>query len=144
MTPQAQEPLMREDMSAEVSLDVALDETTRNIDTVLEFYARAGQNISTSQRTLERISGWIGQPIFLGLTLAFVALWVLINVTMEMTDKAPFDAPPYHWLQGLTALCALLASSIVLTKQERLAKLADQRAHLNLKLMLLTEKKRRS
>ena len=49
--------------------------------------------------------------------------------------------PPYHWLQGLVALGALLTATVVLGKQNRLARLEEQRAHLELKATLLTEQK---
>ena len=38
-------------------------------------------------------------------------------------------------------MCALLITTVVLSKQNRLAKLAEQRAHLDLKVTLLTEQK---
>jgi uncharacterized membrane protein len=52
-----------------------------------------------------------------------------------------FDPPPFFWLQGIVGLGALLTATAVLTKQNRLAKLAEQREHLDLKVTLLTEQK---
>jgi uncharacterized membrane protein len=52
-----------------------------------------------------------------------------------------FDPAPFSWLQGIVGLGALLTATVVLTKQNRLAKLAEQRAHLDLKVTLLTEQK---
>jgi len=37
-----------------------------------------------------------------------------------------FDPPPFFWLQGIVSLGALLTATVVLTKQNRLAKLAEQ------------------
>jgi uncharacterized membrane protein len=54
---------------------------------------------------------------------------------------AAFDPPPFQWLQGIVGLGALLTATVVLIKQNRLAKLAEQRAHLDLKVTLLTEQK---
>lgn len=54
---------------------------------------------------------------------------------------AEFDPAPFFWLQGIVGLGALLTATVVLTKQNRLARLEEQRAHLDLKVTLLTEQK---
>ena len=117
------------------------DQISQNIEAVLEFYAREEQKISGSQRTLERVSGFIGQPVFPGVILLFVALWIVANTAMRHFGMTEFDPAPYFWLQGIVSLGAFLTATVVLTKQNRLAKLAEQRAHLDLKVTLLTEQK---
>jgi uncharacterized membrane protein len=117
------------------------DQISQNIEAVLDFYTREEQKISRSQRILERISHLIGQPVFLGFILLFVALWMLVNALLRQFGMAEFDPAPFFWLQGIVGLGALLTATVVLTKQNRLAKLAEQRAHLDLKVTLLTEQK---
>ncbi len=122
-------------------LESERDQISQNIEAVLEFYTREEQKISRSQRILERISGFVGRPIFLGFILLFVALWVLANTVLRRFGMAEFDPGPFIWLQGIVGLGALLTATVVLIKQNRLAKLAEQRAHLDLKVTLLTEQK---
>jgi uncharacterized membrane protein len=117
------------------------DQISQNIEAVLEFYSREEQKISRWQRILERISLFIGQPLFLGLILLFVALWMLANTVLPHFGMAEFDPAPFIWLQGIVGLGALITANVVLTKQNRLAKLAEHRAHLDLKVTLLTEQK---
>lgn len=117
------------------------DQISQNIEAVLEFYAREEQKISRSQRILERISRFIGQPAFLGIILLFVALWIFVNTVFPRFGIAEFDPAPFFWLQGIVGLGALLTATIVLIKQNRLARLEEQRAHLDLKVTLLTEQK---
>jgi uncharacterized membrane protein len=117
------------------------DQVSQNIGAVLDFYEREEKKISHPRRFLERISHFIGQPAFPGFILAFVAFWALANVVLHRIGKASFDPPPFFWLQGIVGLGALLTAMAVLTTQNRLAKLAEQRAHLDLKLTLLTEQK---
>jgi uncharacterized membrane protein len=117
------------------------DQTSQNIEAVLDFYTREEQKISRSQRMLERISGFVGQPIFLGFILLFVVLWMLANTVLRQSGMAAFDPAPFFWLQGIVGLGALLTATVVLIKQNRLAKLEEQRAHLDLKVTLLTEQK---
>ncbi len=117
------------------------DATGQNIAAVLDFYSREEQRISRSQRVTEEISHFVGQPVFIAAVLAFVALWMGVNQLLQALQLASFDAPPFPWLQGVVSLSALLTSTIVLIRQNRLAKLAEQRDHLDLKVILLTEQK---
>jgi uncharacterized membrane protein len=122
-------------------MESELDQISQNIAAVLKFYTREEQKISHWQRVLERISGFIGQPVFLSFIILFVALWIIVNTVLRLLDRAEFDPAPFFWLQGLVGLGALLTATVVLTKQNRLAKLEEQRAHLDLKVTLLTEQK---
>jgi len=117
------------------------DQISQNIEAVLDFYTREEQKISRSQRILERISHLIGLPGFLGCILIFVALWILANAVQSQLGMVSFDPAPYHWLQGIVALAGLLTATVVLGKQNRLAKLSEQREHLDMKVTLLTEQK---
>jgi uncharacterized membrane protein len=119
----------------------APDLHSQNIETILEFYSREEGKVSRSQRILERVSGFVGQPVFLGIILLIVALWMLANETLRHLGGIEFDPAPYFWLQGIVGLGALLTATVVLIKQNRLAQLEEQRAHLDLKVTLLTEQK---
>jgi uncharacterized membrane protein len=48
---------------------------------------------------------------------------------------------PYFWIQGIVGLCAWLTATGVLCTQNQAARLAEQRANLDLKVTLLTEQK---
>lgn len=127
--------------SSDIPAESERNQISQNIEAVLDFYAREEQKISHSQRIMERFSSFIGQPVFLGIILLFVTLWVLANVALRQYGMAEFDPEPYFWLQGIVGLGALLTSTVVLSKQNRFAKLEEQRAHLDLKVNLLTEQK---
>jgi uncharacterized membrane protein len=118
-----------------------LDQISQNIEAVLDFYTREELKISRSQRLLERISEFIGRPVFLGIILLLVTLWIFGNEVMPAFGMTVFDPAPFFWLQGMVGLSALLTTTVVLSKQNRLAKLEEQRAHLDLKVNLLTEQK---
>jgi len=117
------------------------DQISQNIEAVLGFYTREDQKISRSQRSLERISLAIGTPVYLGFILLFALLWMIVNLGMRWMGRTAYDPPPFFWLQGLIGLGALLTATVVLAKQNRLSRLAEQRAHLDLKVTLLTEQK---
>jgi len=59
---------------------------------------------------------------------------------MDLSERGAASAL-FFWLQGIVCLGALLTATVVLTKQNRLARLEEQRAHLDLKVTLLTKLK---
>jgi uncharacterized membrane protein len=117
------------------------DQIGKNIAAVHEFYVRQERDLSRSQRLAENFAGAIGHPAFLGAIVGFVAIWTAINAWRVGIGLVAFDPAPYFWLQGLVSLSALLITTVVLIKQNRVARLAEQRAHLDLKVTLLIEQK---
>ena len=97
--------------------------------------------MSRSHRPIETVSALLGRPAFFYGIVLFVTLWVLLNLFAPLWAVAPFDPPPYFWLQGLVGLGALLTTTMVLITQTRQGKLAEQRAQLDLQVSLLAEQK---
>ncbi len=119
----------------------APDPITQNIESIAEFYKREEQKLTWSQRIVEAGSNIVGRPVFVGCIVLFVTVWVIANVIALHLGLSEFDPPPFFWLQGIVSLAALLTTTVVLIKQERLAKLEERREHLGLQVNLLTEQK---
>jgi uncharacterized membrane protein len=118
-----------------------LDHIGQNVEAILELYRREEENISAAQRLLERISGFMGRPVYLACILFFIAAWLAGDLLAPRFGWPLFDPPPFFWLQGILGLGALLTTTIILIKQVRLAKFEEQRAHLDTQVTLLTEQK---
>lgn len=56
------------------------DQINQNIAAILDLDKREGEKITRAQRLVETISRFVGRPLFLGCTIAFVAIWILVNV----------------------------------------------------------------
>ena len=121
--------------------DSEQDQISLNIAAVQSFYDREDEKLSTSQRILEMVSEFVGRPAFVGMSLAFVACWIVLTTVFKRLGWGDFDPAPYFWLQGIVGLCALLIGTVVLSKQNRLARLAKLRSNLDLKVTLLIEQK---
>lgn len=117
------------------------DMINQNIESILAFYKREEQKLSRPQLFLESSSNFIGSSYFLGLVLLFVACWIIANLVATSFGWVEFDPAPFVGLDGIISFFALITATIVLTKQNRLAKLEEQRAHLELQVNLLTEQK---
>jgi uncharacterized membrane protein len=126
---------------SDTNADPESGQIAQNIAAVHDFYKREESKRSASQRHAEIISDFVGRPAFLIVSLVFVGLWISMNISLLVSQRLPFDAPPFHWLQGLLALAALLVTTFVLIKQNRIAKLSEQRDHLDLKITMLIEQR---
>lgn len=121
--------------------DRVSDHVNQNIDSIAAFHQRESEKLTAAERRLAHISDLIGRPLYLVGLLCFVAAWTAGTLLASRAGKASFDPPPYPLLQGLLTLVALLTATVVLIRQNRHAKLAEQRAHLDLQVNLLTEQK---
>jgi uncharacterized membrane protein len=112
-----------------------------NIGTIAEFYARHEEHASATQKLVEKMALLLGSPGYVFANVVLIVCWIAGNLIAEDLGKTPFDDPPFFWLQGLVALNAFIISTTVLIRQNRMSRLADRHAHLDLQVNLLTEEK---
>jgi uncharacterized membrane protein len=112
-----------------------------NIGTIAEFYARHEDNVSTTQKVMEKIALFLGSPAYVAGNLILVIVWIGANLLADDLGWKTFDPPPFSLLQGFVTLNAFVISTTVLIRQNRMSRLADHHAHLDLQVNLLTEEK---
>lgn len=117
------------------------DPVSQTVEMIAAIHARAERGVDRHQRTIEHITGMLGRPGFLYLILVVVALWIVGNLAARHWGLLVWDAPPFFWLQGLVGLSALLTTIVVLITQNRMGKMAESRARLDLQMSLLVEQK---
>ena len=110
-----------------------------NIQAIVNLEERLEQEIPASGRIADAISGFAGSLGFVVLHLAWFAGWIAINLGL-IGIVAPFDPFPFQLLNVTVSLEAILLSTFVLMKQNRMGARADRRAHLDLQVNLLAEK----
>ena len=112
-----------------------------NLEVLSQFKDREEAQISGLQLAIERISRVFGSPAFFTFALVFIAVWIVVNLWGIRHGWRYVDTPPFFWLQGLVSCNALLLTVAVLIRQNRMAQVAEHRAHLDLQINLLTEQK---
>jgi|SRR5450631_1348566 uncharacterized membrane protein len=112
-----------------------------NIELLSRFEDRQEAEVSGLQLAIERISRFFGSPAFFAFALVFIAAWIAVNLWGMNHGWRHVDTPPFFWLQGLVSCSALLLMVAVLIRQNRMAQVAEHRAHLDLQINLLTEQK---
>jgi uncharacterized membrane protein len=112
-----------------------------NLELLTNFEDREDAQISGAQLLIERVSAFFGSPAYFAFAVAFILIWVLVNGWGAHAGWHPIDQPPFSWLQGLVSSNALLLTVAVLIRQNRMAKVAEHRSHLDLQINLLSEQK---
>jgi uncharacterized membrane protein len=91
----------------------------------------------------EQVSDWIvctaGSGPVLFLHVVWFAAWVIMNVDL-IRGIRPFDRFPFPFLTMTVSLEAIFLALFVLASQNRLARQADKRSHLDLQVDLLAER----
>jgi len=91
----------------------------------------------------ERFSEWIAATAGSGPTLVLHVVWFAAWVTVNagvVPGVRPFDPFPFPFLTMSVSLEAIFLSLIVLASQNRMARQADKRSHLDLQIDLLAER----
>ena len=125
-------------MSDTPILPAHIEDTIRAI---AKLHADHREEAGPLQRSVERLTGWIGQPGFIGAMTVLVVLWMMGNLALQALGRPGFDPPPFAWLQGVVGLLALYVTVLILTTQRREDQLAGYREQLTLELAILGEQK---
>jgi len=90
-----------------------------------------------AERFADAVAAWIGSLPFVAAHLLFFATWITLN---RIHDHHHFDPRPFPLLQCIVTMESILAASFILIRQHRFARRAEERDHLMLQILLLTEK----
>jgi uncharacterized membrane protein len=85
------------------------------------------------------IAAFAGSFSFVISHLGVFIVWIVLN-TEKIGHIPHFDPSPFPLLDTCVALEAILLASFILMRQSGLAKRSDERDHLILQILLLTEK----
>lgn len=109
----------------------------RNIRTLRRKREEEERRAGALDRFAATVSGFAGSLGFVGLNLAVVAFWVVINLSL-VPGVRPFD-PTFVILATAASVEAIFLSTFILIAQNRAAASADRRSDLDLQISLLTE-----
>lgn len=117
--------------------ELASQHILQNVEAVSAVYEQAERRLERRSRGIEGAVRLLGRPRFLYLILSFAGSWIAYN----LGAPHPFDPAPFSILQGLVGFGALVLATLIVITQNRQSRLADHRAHIDLQVNLLAEKK---
>ena len=107
----------------------------RNIRAIAALERDALHERTTIARFTDAVTGAAGSPVF----VVIHALWFSGWIAMNLMRPEPFDPYPFNFLMLIVSLEAIFLTAFVLMTQNRMQRLADKRAHLDLQVNLLAE-----
>jgi uncharacterized membrane protein len=110
-----------------------------NIESVAKLEAEFLEARKARDRIGDAIAGFAGTMTFVILHVIGLILWFTINLGMFPFIQ-PFDPYPFVLMAVIVSIEAVLLSTFILMKQNRMSRHADERDHLNLQIDLLAEK----
>ena len=110
-----------------------------HIDSIVKQEEDALDRRSSSERFADGIGLFAGSLPFVLFHLALLLAWVLVN-SGEIRGLRPFDPYPFSLFAMIVAVEAVILSSFILMRQNRMMRRGELRDHLNLQVDLLAEK----
>ena len=110
----------------------------RNIRAVCELEQKALDERSVGERIGDGVSHYAGRAWFIVFHVLWFGMWIILNAGL-VPAVPEFDPYPYPFLTFAVSLEAIFLSLFILMSQNRAARQADQRAHLDLQINLLAE-----
>jgi uncharacterized membrane protein len=110
-----------------------------HIDSIVKQEEEALERRSTSERLADAVGGFAGSLLFVVFHLVLLLAWLLVN-TSKFPWVRPFDPYPFQFLGVIVAVEAVILSSFILMRQNRMMRRGERRDHLNLQIDLLSEK----
>lgn len=110
-----------------------------HIDTIARHEQQFRERRSPAERLGDLTAAIVGNLGFVAVHVCLFVLWILVN-TLHLPRIPHFDPAPFSLLGTIVAIEAILLASLILMRQARLARRADEREHLMLQILLLTEK----
>jgi uncharacterized membrane protein len=111
----------------------------RNVRAIAKLERNAMQERSPADRLSDGITWVAGSSGFVVAHIVFFTVWITLNVGI-IRSLPIFDPYPFSFLTLVVSLEAIFLAIFVLMSQNRAARLADRRAHLDLQVDLLAER----
>jgi uncharacterized membrane protein len=120
-----------------------MSDNSRHSQSHIESIARqeeeALEQRSSAERLADAVGGFAGSLSFVVLHLLLLFAWILVN-SGKIPKAQPFDPYPFSLLGVIVAVEAVILSSFILMRQNRMMRRGERRDHLNLQVDLLAEK----
>jgi uncharacterized membrane protein len=117
--------------------------SSRHTQPHIDSIARQEQAFLEQRTLLERagnqVAGFAGSIFFVMIHGLILFTWMVLN-NGAVHWMRPFDPYPFQLLAMIVAVEAVVLSSFILMRQNRMTKRAERRDHLNLQVDLIAEK----
>jgi uncharacterized membrane protein len=110
----------------------------RNIAALAEVRRREDERRTLSDRVADGVTHFAGSMWSVAFHAVLFGGWLIVNLGWVPRVR-PFDPFPFVMLAMIASVEAIFLSTFILVSQNRMQKLADRRAELDVQVSLLTE-----
>jgi uncharacterized membrane protein len=125
-------------MKTSPSNQLANNPTQFNIAAIAKLEEEALDRRTRTERQSDAVVRFIGSPKFLMLHVILVGGWIVANLNL-IPGASPFDPFPFGILALLVSSESVFLTIFVLISQNRMARQAERRSHLDLQVGMLAE-----
>jgi uncharacterized membrane protein len=115
------------------------EHTQSHIDSIAKQETEFMEKRTLSERAGDLVAGFAGSLVFVMIHALLVLSWILVNAH-GVPGIPQFDPYPFSLLGLMVAVEAVVLSSFILMRQNRMTKRAERRDQLNLQIDLIAEK----
>jgi len=116
---------------------MSIQQVNEHVELIARHEAQFLANRTRGERMIDHAADFVGSLPFVLVHLALFAAWISWN---SFSRAHRFDPAPFSLLATFVGLEAIVLASIILMRQSRLSRRQDERDHLMLQVLLLTEK----
>lgn len=110
----------------------------RNIRALIDFRRELEKKAAASERTADAITRFTGSMPFVAIHLCVFGAWIVLN--LSRVHLVPhWDPYPFVMLAMLASVEAIFLSTFVLISQNRMQRISERGAELDLQISLLAE-----
>lgn len=109
----------------------------RNVRTIVALEQAALRERTAADRVIDAITAFCGSLKFVAFHVVFFGLWIGVN--LSPVESLRFDPFPFGLLTMWVSMEAIFLATFILITQNRQARLADRRNHLDLQFTMLAE-----
>jgi uncharacterized membrane protein len=132
------EELMASKPSTPLYSSPAGNPTQYNIEAIVKLEEQALNRRTPTERVSDAIVKFIGSTLFVLLQVLLIVAWSAVNLNL-LPGVKPFDPFPFGILALLVSSESVLLTIFVLVSQNRMARQAERRAHIDLQVGMLAE-----
>jgi uncharacterized membrane protein len=109
-----------------------------HIDIIAKHEQEFLERRTKSEKLGDSLGAFVGSLTFVSIHLGWFAAWLLVNIFP--LGLPHFDPFPFSLLNTIVAIEAIFLASFIVMRQSRTGRRSDERDHLILQILMLTER----
>jgi uncharacterized membrane protein len=116
------------------------DHVADTVSELAELHAAHQDTAGPTEKLIRSTTKSVGRPLFLGIFLGLIGMWIFGNAFASRSDMA-IDEPPFVYLELACTVLGVCLTILILVTQQRDDALAQRREQMTLQLAAIGDRK---